>query len=41
MKQTRTDTNQDKRVEVIAELLREASEYELDLIFRFIQTLLR
>lgn len=40
MKQTRTDTTRDAREAVIEELLREASEYELDLIFRFTQTLL-
>lgn len=40
MKQTQQDTTRETRLEVMMELLREASEYELDLILRFVQTLL-
>lgn len=40
MKQTQQDTTRETRLEVMTELLREASEYELDLILRFTQTLL-
>lgn len=41
MKQTQHDkTDREIRLEMMMELLREASEYELDLILRFAQTLL-
>lgn len=40
MTQTQQDTTRETRLDVMTELLRDASEYELDLILRFTQTLL-